>query len=169
LDVATARILELYDAPRAPADVTAAMAFLLQRMTELFRTELPVMPGALELVDAVRAHGLLTALVSSSYRVLVDAALETLGAERFDVTVAGDELEHGKPHPDAYLTACRRLGVEPAQTVALEDAMSGILSAEAAGCQVIAVPWLAPIDPAPGRLVVSSLLDVDAAALAASR
>ena len=70
---------------------------LVARMCELFRAHLPLLPGALDLVDEVRAAGVPTALVSSSYRVLVDAALASLGAQRFDVTVAGDEVVRAKP------------------------------------------------------------------------
>jgi beta-phosphoglucomutase-like phosphatase (HAD superfamily) len=100
-------------------------------------------------------------LVSSSYRVLVDAALDTLGRDRFDISVAGDEVRAGKPDPAPYLAACQMLDVQPAAAVALEDAISGVLSAEAAGCTVIAVPWIAPIAPAPRRYVLASLKDID--------
>jgi HAD superfamily hydrolase (TIGR01509 family) len=160
LDTAIRTILEWYDVAREQVDVDAAMAFLLDRMVELYHSQLPVMPGALELIDAARAAGVKTALVSSSYRVLVEAVLDGVGRERFDVTLAGDEVKHGKPDPEPYLTACERLGVLPAEAVVLEDAMSGVKSAEAAGCTVVAVPWIAPIDPAPGRVVVASLKDV---------
>lgn len=160
LDTAIRTILEWYGVPKDPSDVDAAMAFLLNRMVELYHDQLPVMPGALELVDAVRAAGLKTGLVSSSYRVLVDAVLDGVGRDRFDMTLAGDEVTHGKPDPEPYVTACERLGVRPAEAVVLEDAMSGVKSAEAAGCKVVAVPWIAPIEPAPGRAVVASLKDV---------
>jgi prolyl oligopeptidase len=161
LDVAIPRILEWYDVAREPADVTAAMDFLLARMVELFRRELPLMAGAIELIDGVRALGVPTALVSSSYRVLVDAALDTLGRERFDTTLAGDEVGHGKPSPEPYLTACATLGVSPAAVVILEDAMSGVTSGEAAGATVVAVPWAAPIEARRGRPVVASLTEID--------
>jgi HAD superfamily hydrolase (TIGR01509 family) len=115
----------------------------------------------LELVDAVRAAGVPTGLVSSSYRVLVDAALDRLDAARFDVSVAGDEITRGKPDPTPYLVACERLAVSPAECVVLEDAVNGVASAEAAGCVVVAVPSVAPIDAAPGRHVVAALTEVD--------
>jgi HAD superfamily hydrolase (TIGR01509 family) len=161
LDTAIRAILEWYDVARDQVDVDAAMDFLLNRMVELYHDQLPVMPGALELIDAVRDAGVATGLVSSSYRVLVDAVLDGVGRHRFDVTLAGDEVTHGKPDPEPYLTACERLGVLPAETVVLEDAMSGVTSAEAAGCKVVAVPWIAPIEPAPGRVVVASLKELD--------
>ena len=96
---------------------------------------------------------------------LVDQSLvgvgTLVGRERFDLSVAGDEVTAGKPDPAPYLAACERLGVLPAATVALEDAMSGVRSAEAAGCHVVAVPWIAPIEPAPRRAIVKSLVDID--------
>jgi HAD superfamily hydrolase (TIGR01509 family) len=160
IDTAIAIVLEWYDAPRAPEDAQAAMDWLLNRMVELYHEHLPLMPGAIELVDGVRALGVKTALVSSSYRVLVEAALDTIGRERFDLTLTGDEVEHGKPHPEPYLRACELLGVDPAHAVVLEDAMSGVRSGEAAGTTVVAVPWIAPIESTPTRPVVSSLADI---------
>ncbi|HEX3899159.1 MAG TPA: HAD family phosphatase [Mycobacteriales bacterium] len=162
LDTAIATILEWYDAPRGQAEVESAMGFLLDRMVELYRRDLPLMPGAVELIDSVRAAGAATALVSSSYRVLVDAVLAVIGADRFDTSVAGDEVGQGKPDPEPYLTACKQLAVKPSEAVVLEDAISGVRSAEAAGCQVVAVPWIAPIDPAPGRYVVATLSEITA-------
>jgi HAD superfamily hydrolase (TIGR01509 family) len=134
---------------------------LIGEMVRRFRDALPVHEGALELVDAVRAAGVSTGLVSSSYRVLVDAALDRLGHDRFDVTVAGDEVARGKPDPEPYRTACDRLGVNPQATVVLEDAASGVVAAEAAGCVVVAVPSVAPIEPALRRAVVPRLADID--------
>src|SRR5207248_1241554 len=101
-----------------------------------------------------------TALVTSSYRVLVDAALGLLGPGRFDASVAGDELPAGKPDPAPYLAACARLGVNPRSCVVLEDAPNGVASAEAAGC-VVVVPSIAPVPPAPRRHVVTALSDID--------
>lgn len=100
-------------------------------------------------------------MVSSSYRVLIDAALDRLGRDRFPVSVAGDEIAHGKPHPEPYLTACARLSTDPRECVVLEDASSGVASAEAAGCVVVAVPSVAPIEATPTRPVVERLADID--------
>jgi HAD superfamily hydrolase (TIGR01509 family) len=161
LDVAIPEILEWYDVPRGPDEIAAAMEFLLTRMVELFHDRLPLMPGALDLLDGVRALGVPTALVSSSYRVLVEAALDSLGRHRFDVTLAGDEVRNGKPSPEPYLTACSLLGIDVTRAVILEDAMSGVRSGEAAGATVVAVPWVAPIEATPRRPVRSSLTDID--------
>jgi len=161
LDVAVPTVLRHYGHDDTPQAIATASSFLLDRMVELFDAELPLHAGAIELIDAVRTRGVLTALVSSSFRVLVDAALHGLGAERFDLTLAGDEVTHGKPHPEPYLLACARLGVATERAVVLEDAMSGVLSAEAAGCHVVAVPFVTAIPPAAGRCVVASLKDID--------
>jgi HAD superfamily hydrolase (TIGR01509 family) len=160
LDVAVPTILEWYGAPNTPEAVADAMDFLLARMVELFHDQLPLMPGALELIDGVRALGVPTALVSSSYRVLVDAALDSLGRNRFDATLAGDEVGHGKPSPEPYLTASEMLGVRPHRCVIVEDAMSGVTSGEAAGATVVVVPHVAPIEATPTRPVVAALDEI---------
>lgn len=160
LDVAVPTILEWYDVPANPEKIAWAMAFLLDRMVELFHDRLPLMPGAWELIDGVRALGVPTALVSSSYRVLVDAALDSLGRHRFDATLAGDEVQHGKPSPEPYLTASEMLGVQARRCVIVEDAMSGVTSGEAAGATVVVVPHVAPIEATPTRPVVASLASI---------
>jgi len=141
--------------------VEDVQAEVMAGMVAHYQDDLPVMPRALDLVDAVRDRGLRTALVSSSFRVLVDAALVRLGADRFDTVVAGDEVAAGKPDPEPYLTACQRLHVLPGEAVVVEDALNGVLSAEAAGCMVVAVPSVADIPPGPGRVVVPKLEDID--------
>ncbi|WP_328869995.1 HAD-IA family hydrolase [Streptomyces sp. NBC_00287] len=124
-------------------------------------------PGALDLLDGLAREGVPTALVTASPRAVADTVLEALGASRFAVSVTADDTEHTKPAPDPYLAACRALGVDPAACVAVEDTQTGVSSAEAAGCTVLAVPSLAPIDAAPGRTVLSGLTDVTPARLRA--
>ena len=120
-----------------------------------------LMPGARRLLTELAAHRVPTALVSASYRAVVDRTLETLGAENFALSVAGDEVARTKPHPDPYLTAAARLGADPSRCAVLEDTVTGVASAEAAGCRVVAVPSLAPVEPGVGRTVVGSLEEVD--------
>jgi HAD superfamily hydrolase (TIGR01509 family) len=163
LDVAVPKILAWFGVADGPGEIAHATDFLLARMTELLRGDLPLMPGALELVDGVRGLGVPTALVSSSYRSLVDAALTSLGPHRFDITVAGDEVGHGKPSPEPYLRACARLDVDPSDVVVVEDALSGVESGEAAGATVVVVPWAMPIPAGPRRHIVGSLTDIDPA------
>jgi HAD superfamily hydrolase (TIGR01509 family) len=139
---------------------------LIDRMVVAERAGVDVQPGALELLDALTAAGVPMALVSNSQRVLVDGVLPTLGARRFAVTVSANEVEHGKPHPEPYLTAAAALGVAPGECVVLEDSLTGATAGLAAGCRVVGVPSLpgTPFDP---RVhVVPSLRDVDLALLA---
>ncbi|MEU7072139.1 HAD family phosphatase [Streptomyces narbonensis] len=139
---------------------------LERRFTELVRRQVVPLPGAVELLAAVHAAGIPTALVSASPRQVVDTVLDALGRHRFSVTVAAGETPRTKPQPDPYLAALTALGAAPESCVAVEDTPTGIASAEAAGCGVVAVP--APtttVTPAPRRTVVRSLLDVDLALL----
>ncbi|MCQ4080366.1 HAD family phosphatase [Streptomyces sp. RB6PN25] len=135
------------------------------RFTALVSAGLRPLPGALALLDALAADGVPLGLVSASPRSVVDLVLGRLGGSRFAVTVAAGETPRTKPAPDPYLAAARRLGAAPGGCVAVEDTPTGVASAEAAGCRVLAVPSLAPIPPAAGRAVVRSLSDADPALL----
>lgn len=142
-------------------------AQLVQTMADLLAHGADHRPGAEALLDDLTANGVRVALVSSSPRNLVDAVLSSVGGEHFATTIAGDEVARTKPFPDPYLLACSRLGVDPARTVVLEDSPVGVAAAEAAGCLVVAVPFVVPIEPAHRRHVVSSLADLDTARLRA--
>jgi HAD superfamily hydrolase (TIGR01509 family) len=121
----------------------------------------PLMPGAARLLTELAAHGVPTALVSASHRRIIDRVLPSLGPAHFALTVAGDEVTRTKPHPDPYLLAAAGLGADPARCAVIEDTATGVASAEAAGCAVVAVPSVAAIAPAHGRRVVASLEEVD--------
>jgi HAD superfamily hydrolase (TIGR01509 family) len=123
-------------------------------------------PGAIELLESFAAAGIPCALVSASYRVLLDAALDQLPNGTFGVSVAGDEVNRGKPHPEPYEKACTALGVAARHCVVLEDSETGCRSGNAAGALVVAIPHRVPIPPAPRRLLVNSLAELDAAAVA---
>ena len=157
IDKSCAYMLELTGADMAPADLERE---LLAAMVERFDESLPLHDGALALLDGLAARNVPLGVVTSSYRPLADAALRRLGTHRFAVTVTGEDVRHGKPDPEPYALACARLGVDPAATVVLEDAPNGVASAEAAGCRVVAVPSVAPIEPTPTRIVVESLAAV---------
>ncbi|WP_394435374.1 HAD family hydrolase [Streptomyces sp. SGAir0957] len=122
---------------------------------------LPLMPGAARLLGELAAHQVPTALVSASHRRIIDRVLHSLGARHFRLTVAGDEVSRTKPHPDPYLLAASGLGAEPARCAVIEDTATGVAAAEAAGCHVVAVPSVAPIEPAHRRTVVPSLEHVN--------
>jgi HAD superfamily hydrolase (TIGR01509 family) len=115
-------------------------AEVVRRLVELYREQLPLLPGAREAVERLAAHWPL-GLASSSNRELIDLALELGGlAPFFQATVSSEEVERGKPAPDVYLETVRRLGIAPERAVAIEDSRNGIASASAAGLHVIALP-----------------------------
>ncbi|MET0323725.1 MAG: HAD-IA family hydrolase, partial [Ilumatobacteraceae bacterium] len=125
------------------------------------RVRVPWRPGARRLLSELNAQGVPCALVTMSWRRLVDAVVEALEPITFQAIVTGDSVEHGKPHPQPYLLAAAELGVDPVQCVAIEDSPTGVQSATAAGCVVVAVPNMVEIPAAPGRIVVPSLKDVE--------
>ena len=129
------------------------------------KEEVVFRPGAVELLQALNAEGIPCALVSASHRVMIDAVLAHLPPDLYDVIVAGDEVTHGKPHPEPYLTAARELGVDPADCIVIEDSPGGTASGTAAGAFVIAVPQWVTIADAPRRLVANSLEPFTPAAL----
>lgn len=134
---------------------------LLDEMEQRLRAHpLAWRPGARDLLVACREQGLPTALVSASWARLIsavdDKVGEDLGGHAFDVIVAGDDVLNSKPHPDPYLTAARLLDCDPADCLALEDSPTGVRSALAAGCRVVAIPHIAGIDE-DGALVIDSL------------
>jgi HAD superfamily hydrolase (TIGR01509 family) len=123
--------------PEPPEEISREV---VERLAKLYGEHLPVVPGAREAVERLAARWLL-GLASSSNRELIDLALELLGVKHlFKATVSSEEVPRGKPAPDVYLEAARRLGVEPTRAAAIEDSENGILAAKAAGMRVIAIP-----------------------------
>jgi HAD superfamily hydrolase (TIGR01509 family) len=113
---------------------------VVRRMLEAYRHELPLLPGAVEAVRRAAAAFPL-ALASSSNRAVFEEVLKLARiVDCFQATVSSEEVRHGKPAPDVYLEAARRLGVEPEHCTAVEDSHAGIRSAKAAGMRVVAIP-----------------------------
>jgi len=120
-----------------PADISDDV---VARMLAGYRTRLPLIPGAVAAVERMAARWPL-GLASSSNREVIDVVLEQAGiARHFRATVSSEEVARGKPSPDVFREAARRLGVDPAACAAIEDSHNGILSASAAGMRVIALP-----------------------------
>ncbi|MEV6314943.1 HAD family phosphatase [Streptomyces sp. NPDC051776] len=144
------------------ADITLPdlSTLLNARFEELVDRGVPLMPGADRLLAELAAHNIPAALVSASHRRIIDRVLKSVGPDHFALTVAGDEVVRTKPHPDPYLLAAAGLGADPARCAVVEDTATGVAAAEAAGCRVVAVPSVVPIEPAEGRVVVPSLEDV---------
>ncbi|MEJ8656574.1 MULTISPECIES: HAD family hydrolase [Streptomyces] len=118
-------------------------------------------PGALRLLAALREREVPTALVSASPRAVVDQVAGTLAGHRFDAVFGAEDTVRTKPEPDPYLAAAAALGADPAQCVAVEDSPTGVASARAAGCRVLAVPSTEPLAEADGVTLARSLTDVD--------
>ncbi len=121
----------------SPEEINAEV---VRRLLARYHESLPLLPGAVEAVQRLSERWPL-GLASSSNREVIDAVLSTAGiADRFSATVSSEEVERGKPAPDVYLEAARRLSVEPRTSVAVEDSRNGIRSAKAAGMRVVAIP-----------------------------
>jgi HAD superfamily hydrolase (TIGR01509 family) len=102
--------------------------------------DLPLLPGAVRAVNAL-AHSYILGLASSANREVIDAVLDGAAiTERFATTISSEEVERGKPAPDVYLEAARRMGVDPTTCAAVEDSTNGLRAAHAAGMVVIATP-----------------------------
>ncbi|MFD7732691.1 HAD family hydrolase [Kitasatospora phosalacinea] len=146
-------------------------ADLVEHLNESFAAKVAAgaapRPGALALLAALRAADVPTALVSASPRRVVDLVLDALGPHRFTTTLAAEDTPRTKPAPDPYLAAAARLGLAPAACVAVEDTPTGVASARAAGCPVLAVPSAVPIPAAAGTTVLDSLERADLPLLAA--
>jgi HAD superfamily hydrolase (TIGR01509 family) len=155
----TARRLQAEAGVRLP--VEQIVERLLDEVVAKVRADVPWQPGARELLSVLTADGTPTALVTMSYRRLADAALADLPAATFATVVTGDEVGQGKPHPEPYLTAATRLGVDPARCVVVEDSPNGIRSGLAAGAAVVAVPHVAPLPDLAEVTVVPTLADLD--------
>jgi len=130
---------------------------VVERLEHLYRERLPLIPGACAAVTAVAPRWPL-ALASSANRPLIELVLELAGlSDRFEATVSSEEVDHGKPAPDVYLEAARRLSSEPAACVAVEDSTNGLRSAAAAGMGVVAIPNRA-FPPEPDALALADVV-----------
>lgn len=152
-----------YIAEHAGLDLTPTeiVEELLDGVVAKIRADIPWRPGARELLAEMRRTGMRCALVTMSWRRFADAVIDALPEGSFDLTVTGDEVSRGKPHPEPYLVAAQRLGVDPRRCVAIEDSPTGAASATNAGCLVIGVPNVVEVPPAPGRILAASLTDID--------
>ena len=131
--------------PMPPDAISVAVVANLE---ERYRERLPLIPGAREAVMRLAARWPL-GLASSANRSIIELVLREAGlAECFEATVSSEEVARGKPAPDVYLEAARRLNSDPARCVAIEDSSNGLRAAAAAGMRVIAIPNGAfPPDP----------------------
>jgi HAD superfamily hydrolase (TIGR01509 family) len=147
---------EVVGLPEPPDEINREV---VSRMLDRYSEHLPLIDGATDAVKRLATHWPL-GLASSSNRDLIDHVLELSGlAPNFKVTVSSEEVERGKPAPDVYLEAARRLGLEPSGSVAIEDSASGVRSAHAAGMHVVAIPNRAFPPPADVLALASVVLE----------
>jgi len=130
---------------------------LLDGVVERVRLEVPWRPGAVDLLAMLREARVPCALVTMSYQRFVAPILEHLPPETFRAVVTGDRIRMGKPHPEPYLTAAAALGVLPEDCVAIEDSITGVTSAETAGCRVLVVPNHVAVPEGPSRVFRDTL------------
>ena len=142
--------------------VDELLARVISRVTE----HVPWRPGARELLSALREQGVPSALVTMSWRSLADAVVGALPDGTFAAVVTGDEVSHGKPHPEPYRAAARLLGVSVEDCVAIEDSPTGVRSAVAAGVPTLAVPHVVAVPEIAGAVHLDTLSGLTPAALA---
>ena len=130
---------------------------LTDEVASQLKQEILWRPGAKELLELLRKKKVKTALVTMSMHRMAKQVADSIGFDAFDVIVAGDDVMHGKPHPEAYLKAAELLGVKPEDCVAFEDSISGLRSAEAAGTKAVGIKNIVEIPAQPGRILWSTL------------
>ena len=130
---------------------------IIDRMIEKFKGDLPFMPGAIELINDLRAHGVPLTLVSASPRSLVDAALSNFEENPFVRSISSGDVKVSKPDPEGYLLAAASGGHDISNSLVLEDSLTGVTAAKASGAWVLAVPHLVPIEKS-GRVDVTDSL-----------
>jgi HAD superfamily hydrolase (TIGR01509 family) len=155
-------LMEELGVPGPPAAINDEV---VRRLLARYRERLPLIDGATDAVRRIAAAGFTLAVASSSNRVLIDTVLAGSGlAPLLAATVSSEEVARGKPSPDVYLEACRRIGVAPGAATAVEDSHSGIRAAHAAGLRVVAIPNAA-YPPGAEALALADLVLPDIASL----
>lgn len=134
-------------------------AQIIERMAIKFGGELPLMPGAKELIQELTAQNVELTLVSASPRILVDAAVAQFEVSPFIRSFSSDDVKESKPNPEGYLLAASSGGHEISNCLILEDSLTGVTAAMASGAWVIAVPHLVPISNGPRIEVTDSLVN----------
>ncbi len=130
---------------------------LIDTQAEKMRGNTPTMPGAVELVQELQSHGIKTALVSASPRIIVNAVLDNLGHELFPFSISSDDVERTKPYPDCYEKAASMSQADIANSLIFEDSLTGMKAATASGAFLIAVPHLVRIEESARIRVIRSL------------
>ncbi len=141
--------------------------WMVQRMQELFATGIDPNPGIIGVLTSLKERGTPMLVTTNTVRELADPCIDSVGRDFFTDTICGDEVPKGKPAPDMYLEAARRVGAEPGECLVFEDSWNGMSAAAAAGCVVrglvaegAPVPdGVVPLDA--GEFVGADAADVD--------
>ena len=144
-----------------PLSIEEIIDDLLVRVVKVLDGGIPWIPGALELLVSVRDAGIPCALVTMAYKPVALRVAAGAPEGTFQIVVAGDDVQRGKPDPEAYRIACARLGVAPEDCVAVEDTLNGTLSAEAAGAHVLVIPIVVPVPAGHNRSRMSALSSIE--------
>ena len=160
----SARVLQSHGVKLGEDEIIEA---LTTRVIEQVRVLVPWRPGAKELLLELHEKGIPSALVTMSIRRLAVLVVELIDFPAFQAIVAGDDVEHSKPHPEPYLKGAAALGFEATECVAIEDSSTGLASAVASGAVSIGVPLMVPISEGPGHTIWPSLAGRTVADLAA--
>jgi HAD superfamily hydrolase (TIGR01509 family) len=135
---------------------------LVGRLSTALRDHVEWRPGARELIQALDEAGVPQALVTMSYAAIADPIAAALP---FRAVVTGDAVSRPKPFPDPYLLAAEKLGVDPSKCLAIEDSVTGAASANAAGCDVLAIPHFVAVPDADRRILLPTLAGLTPTAL----
>lgn len=143
-------------AGRTPREVEK---LIMLRMVELIHENGEPLPGVMETTQYLRERGIKIGLATSSYTVLINEVLNTLGiAERFDEVHSAEHEQFGKPHPAVYLTVAERFKVDPSRCLVIEDSLNGVISGKAAKMKVVCIPEKTH-HPEPKLVVADYLFD----------
>lgn len=123
-----------------PGDTERYRTLMFDYVKSLFAQHLEIFPGIPELLSELKDQGVPMMVTTNTERYVADSAIEALGREYFVDTICGDEVPRGKPAPDMYAEAARRLGLEPGECLVFEDSAAGMRAAVDAGCVVIGLP-----------------------------
>jgi HAD superfamily hydrolase (TIGR01509 family) len=133
---------------------------LIKKQAERMRTNTTVLPGAIELIESLKSHGIKTALVSASPRVIVEAVLENIGKDLFPFSLSGDDVLKTKPNPEAYLKAASISQSNIENCLVFEDSLPGMQAAIESGAWLIAVPHMVKIQESERVRSIKSLSEL---------
>lgn len=123
-----------------PDSIEKIISDWIDMSLDKYKHEVRLKAYAAELLDWLRANGIKTAIASSNAIKMIEACLDSNGVrDRFDAVISSSEVEHGKPYPDVYLYAAKRIGADPSKCLVFEDIPAGIIAGKAAGMTVAAV------------------------------